>query len=117
MRTNLRDLRARVAQSKGARAGRWLRKRVDHAQAVAFVSLMGAVPAASAQAFQDFEEEVRGLAEGPFGIGLSILAIVIGAVFALGQMSVWPAMIGLGLAAVISLGPTFVDMIFDAFAG
>lgn len=117
MRQKMTTLRDRLAQSRSARAGQWLRQRVDHVQAVTFISLMGAVPVASAQAFQDFEEEVRNLAEGPFGIGLSILALLVGGVFALGQMSVWPAMIGLGLAAMIALGPTFIDMIFDAFAG
>jgi len=80
--------------------------------------LMVSAPALAQQAdeFQDFADKVKDLAHGPFGIGISILALIMGCLFGLARQSAAPAFLGLGIAGAFAVGPYMIEMIFSWFA-
>lgn len=66
--------------------------------------------------FGGFRQAIEEFARGDFAIGISILAIVLGALIGLGKSSIMPALFGFALAAVFSIGPYLVVKIFDTFS-
>jgi len=69
-----------------------------------------------ADEFEGFAEKVKALAHGPFGIGVSILALIMGCLFGLARQSAAPAFLGLGIAGAFAVGPYMIETIFDWFA-
>lgn len=66
--------------------------------------------------FQEFQDSITDFAHGPFGIGISVLAIILGAVFGLAKMTAWPALTGLAVAAMLAIGPYMVVQVFAMFS-
>ena len=69
-----------------------------------------------AQEFENFADKTKELAHGPFGIGISILALIVGCLVGLGRQSAAPAFLGLGIAGAFAVGPYMIEMIFSWFA-
>lgn len=83
-----------------------------------FVLLAGLLMIASpsmANDFSGFKEAIEDFAGGNFAIGISILALVLGALMGLGKMTVWPALTGFAVAAVFAIGPYMIVQIFEVF--
>ncbi|EHA15290.1 MULTISPECIES: TrbC/VirB2 family protein [Halomonadaceae] len=76
-----------------------------------------AMPAWAQDEFEDFADKVEDLAHGPFGIGISILALIIGCLVGLGRQSAAPAFLGLGIAGAFAVGPFMIKEIFSWFSG
>lgn len=68
-----------------------------------------------ADEFVDFRDQIKELAHGPFGIGISILALIMGCLFGLARQSAAPAFLGLGIAGAFAVGPYMIEQIFDWF--
>lgn len=66
--------------------------------------------------FSNFQERITELAHGPFGIGISILALIMGCLFGLARQSAAPAFLGLGIAGAFAVGPYMIEMIFGWFS-
>lgn len=65
--------------------------------------------------FSGFRRAIEDFAGGDFAIGISVLAIVLGALWGLGKGSAQPAMFGFAIAAVFAIGPYLVVKIFEVF--
>lgn len=76
-----------------------------------------AMPAWAQDEFESFADKVEDLAHGPFGIGISILALIIGCLVGLGRQSAAPAFLGLGIAGAFAVGPFMIKEIFSWFSG
>jgi|GEM_PF-6244160 len=112
----LRRSRLIAMRSGPGRLWRRMARRVHTWQAAAFAGLMGVSTTAAADPFETFRDAMEDLAGGDFAIGVSILALILGCVMALGKMTVWPALIGLAVAAVFALGPYIIVQIFEWLA-
>jgi len=66
--------------------------------------------------FQEFQDAIEGFAGGPFAIGISVLALILGAIAGLAKLSAWPALVGFAIAAVFAIGPYIIAQIFTLFA-
>lgn len=82
---------------------------------VLLVLMLMSSAALASDEFSGFRGAIEEFAHGNFAIGISILAIILGALIGLAKTSVMPAMFGFGLAAVFSIGPYLVVKIFDTF--
>ncbi|MCD1652191.1 MULTISPECIES: TrbC/VirB2 family protein [Halomonas] len=95
------------------------KKRIGERSLLVATTLFMAMPAWAQTAgggdFQDFADKVEDLAHGPFGIGISILALIIGCLVGLGRQSAAPAFLGLGIAGAFAVGPFMIKEIFSWF--
>lgn len=93
------------------------KKRIGERSLLVATTLFMAMPAwAQSTEFQDFADKVEELAHGPFGIGISILALIIGCLVGLGRQSAAPAFLGLGIAGAFAVGPFMIKEIFSWFS-
>lgn len=84
---------------------------------VAMLVSLGITNPAHAQAeFQEFQDAIEGFAGGPFAIGISLIALVLGAIAGVAKLTAWPALVGFAIAAVFAIGPYVITQIFDLFA-
>lgn len=65
--------------------------------------------------FTEFQDTIESFAGGPFAIGISVLALILGALAGLAKLSAWPALVGFAIAAVFAIGPYLIGEIFDMF--
>ena len=82
------------------------------------VGLMAFIFANSAHAqtgFNEFQDTIEDFAGGPFAIGISVLALILGALAGLAKLSAWPALVGFAIAAVFAIGPYLIGEIFTMF--
>lgn len=94
------------------------KKRIGERSLLVATTLFMAMPAwAQSDEFEDFAVKVEELAHGPFGIGISILALIIGCLVGLGRQSAAPAFLGLGIAGAFAVGPFMIKEIFSWFSG
>ena len=95
------------------------KKRIGERSLLVATTLFMAMPAWAQTAgggdFQDFADKVEDLAHGPFGIGISILALIIGCLVGLGRQSAAHAFLGLGIAGAFAVGPFMIKEIFSWF--
>src|SRR5690554_3439545 len=66
--------------------------------------------------FSGFLDAIEEFAGGNFAIAVSILSLVLGALFGLAKMTVWPAFTGFAVAAVFAAGPYMINQIFSWFS-
>lgn len=72
--------------------------------------------AAGGTDFTDFQTKITDLAHGPFGIAISVLALILGVLMGLAKTSAWPAMVGFAVAAMFAVGPYMIGVIFSMFS-
>ncbi|BBI65741.1 hypothetical protein HSBAA_PA_3440 (plasmid) [Vreelandella sulfidaeris] len=84
------DTQATTKQGKLAHLVECLRmnkKRAAERSLLVATTAFLAMPAWAQEDFEDFADKVEELAHGPFGIGISILALIIGCLVGLGRQS------------------------------
>ncbi|AJY53064.1 MULTISPECIES: TrbC/VirB2 family protein [Halomonadaceae] len=114
------DTQATTKQGKLAHLVECLRmnkKRAAERSLLVATTAFLAMPAWAQEDFEDFADKVEELAHGPFGIGISILALIIGCLVGLGRQSAAPAFLGLGIAGAFAVGPFMIKEIFSWFSG
>lgn len=78
--------------------------------------MMSAGALASEDEFSTFRDTVVGWAEGPLGVGLSVLMLLVGAGTGVARNSPLPALSGIAAAAILHWGPGVIDGIMSSGA-
>jgi conjugal transfer pilus assembly protein TraA len=82
-----------------------------------FASTLAMAAIASDDPFADFLDTIEGWAQGALGVGVSIAAVLFGAIRAVGNNNPMTALGGIALAAFIHWGPTVIrDIILGSGA-
>ncbi len=69
------------------------------------VASAGAFAADNQDEFWTFKETVVGWAQGPLGVGLAVLMLIVGAGIGVAKNSPMPALSGIAAAAILHWGP------------
>ena len=92
------------------RFSRHLKKVATGLSLLAFTSVASASGLGSyvGDVFYDFMVTVQGWATGPFGIGIALLMLLIGAIYGVSKNSPTSALSGVAAAALLHWGPTVI---------
>lgn len=82
--------------------------------AKAATTIPGGGTAIAADSFNNLAVTVLGYAQGPLGIALAIVALLIGVGAGLMKSTAMPALVGVGVAVMLTFGPqVIVEMLTD----
>lgn len=104
------------------RAHQFLENRAMQALSATVAAAAGTIAMAHAgtggnNAFGSLEQEIIGWAQGTLGVILAVVAILVGAGFAIARQSLVFVVVGIGFAIVLYFAPTVITGILTAAGG